>query len=249
MNLDHPLVNNIPLTFQRLAVASHETRRFREELDAARQGLEHFPDDWALLRYEIRALAAMGQMDAIPPLLAELEGMEPAGSGNPGNVLRALAVDVTRLGQAEDGQAMAERAIAWYQVRDPGGYLSGRARALLFLDQPDRALPLIRELLDQDPENMINRGLYGIALAGVGDSEGAEAEAAWFQKLDRPYLRGSNTRWRAAILAHLDRKDEAVSLLYQSLREGRSWMGLPSDPNFVPLWDYEPFERLIAPKR
>ena len=97
---------------------------------------------------------------------------------------------------------------------------------------------------------MNTHGLHGIALALTGDQAGAEAAARWCEELDRPYLRGLNTYWRAAILAHLDRKDEAVRLRRQAFEEGQSYFAMPApaDLNFQPLWGHEPYEQLIAPK-
>ena len=78
--------------------------------------------------------------------------------------------------------------------------------------------------------------------------DGAEAEARWCEELDRPYLRGGNSYWRAAILAHLGRIDEATRLRRQAFEEGKSYLPIPVDFNFRSLRGYEPYEQLIAPK-
>lgn len=41
--------------------------------------------------------------------------------------------------------------------------------------------------------------------------------------MDRPYLFGSNTAWRARIAAVLEDRDQAVALLRQAYREGQSF--------------------------
>ena len=108
---------------------------------------------------------------------------------------------------------------------------------------------LLGPLVEQDEGNVIVHGLHGVALALTGDREGAEAEARWCEGLDSPYLRGLNTYWRAAILAHLDRKEEATRLRRQAFQECQSYFSMPApaDLNFMPLWGFEPYEQLITP--
>jgi hypothetical protein len=91
-------------------------------------------------------------------------------------------------------------------------------------------------------------GLHGLALAIAGDREGAEAEERWLEELDRPGLLGYNTLSRAEIVAHLGRKDESIRLLRQASREGLHYIEIVVDPWLEPLWDYEPYQQLIAPK-
>jgi hypothetical protein len=67
-------------------------------------------------------------------------------------------------------------------------------------------------------------------------------------ELDRPYLHGAGNYWRAAILAHLDRRVEAVQVLRQALQEGLSYSLLFLDQWLMPLWDFEAFEQLVAPR-
>ncbi len=82
----------------------------------------------------------------------------------------------------------------------------------------------------------------------TGDRTQAEVQGTWLKELDRPYLFGLDTYWRAAILAHMDRRDEATRLLRQALREGVAYSVLVSVSHLMPLWGYEPFEQLMAPK-
>jgi tetratricopeptide (TPR) repeat protein len=247
MNLDHPGHQLLPLSHRWLARACHFTRRFHEELEVVRKGLELFPDDLRLRRYEIRALAAVGRVDEVPPLLDSLVALGGADGVTSHNHFLRLAVDLHRLGYEKEAQHIAERAIQWYQSRDPVRFRAAEAGAWLFLNQPGKALPLTRELRAENPNSMEYRGLHGVALAGVGEWEDAEAESDWLAGLDRRYLSGQNTFLRAAIMAHLGREETAVNLLLQALEEGLWWGGLPSDPILSPLWGYEPFDRILYP--
>ena len=235
-----------------VAEANHMLGLYREELDAARQGLERFPDDLFMRWYEIRALVALGRLDEIEQLLEQVEGMEPNLRGvtpvTPGIVFLHLVGPLSREGHSEEAHAMAERSLGWYLARDPNGYQHERALALLRANRPTEALALLGPLLERFPENVEYHIDHGIALALTGDQDGAETEEKWCAELDRPILTGIDKMCRAQILSHLDRKEEATSLLRRALQEGQSYWGLQAYPLFKPLWGYEPFEQLIAPK-
>jgi len=248
VDLDHPYWGRFPRVWRAIVSANQQTGRSLEALETARRGRERFPEDLELRRLEIRILVTMGRLDEIGPVLDAIGSMEPEGGQSPGSVFRNLSADLARLEHSVDSRMLAERALDWYQTRDPEGYQQSKARALLLIDRPEEALALIIPLVEESSESLTNHGLHGIALALTGDLEGAEAEARWCEALDRPFLGGSNTYWRTAILAHLGRREEAVRLLRQALQEGLSYRDRSFDPNFRRLWGYEPFEQLIAPK-
>jgi tetratricopeptide (TPR) repeat protein len=235
-----------------VAEANHMLGRYREELAAARQGRERFPDDLFMRWYEIRALLALGRLGEIEPLLEQVEGMEPNARGvtpvTPGRVFLNLVGPVSREGHSEEAHAMAERSLGWYLARDPDGFHLGRALALILANRPAEALPLFGQLLEQSPEEVEYHIYYGIALALTGDRDGAEAEVRWCAELDRPNLLGIDEYCRAQILSYLGRKEEATSLLRRALQEGWSFWGLQADPHFKLLWGFEPFEQLVAPR-
>jgi hypothetical protein len=117
------------------------------------------------------------------------------------------------------------------------------------------ALSTLSPLSDENPDSLPVRGVLGIAYAQADDAEGALAEATWFDNLNTPYLFGEDLYWRAAILAHLGDREEATRTLRRAHDEGFRWSNpskplgdIISDPNFRPLWGYEPFQQLIGPK-
>jgi tetratricopeptide (TPR) repeat protein len=196
---------------------------------------------------EIRALAALDRWNEVDELLQQVEGMEPAFGSTPANVFGWLAGDFAKMGHEEESQDMAQRALDWCEAQDPDEYVRFRAWALLFLERPEQAMPLIEQVLDEDPENGAFRGWRGIALAQQGDVAGAEEEAAWLEPLDLPYQHGSKAIWRAGIYAHLGQPDKAVELVRQAIRDGYSWFALTRDLLLVPLWENEEFQRILHP--
>lgn len=68
-------------------------------------------------------------------------------------------------------------------------------------------------------------------------------------KIDRPYLFGNHTYWRACIAALLNDKERAVALLQESFNQGRDFGAyLRRDIDLEPLWDYPPFKEILRPK-
>jgi len=91
--------------------------------------------------------------------------------------------------------------------------------------------------------------LLGSKNARRGDREGAMKISDELAAIDRRFLFGRHTYWRACIAAHLGEKERAVALLRESFSQGRSYrVGLHRDINLEPLWDYQPFKELLRPK-
>ena len=68
-------------------------------------------------------------------------------------------------------------------------------------------------------------------------------------KIDRRFLFGRHTYWRACIATLLGEKDRAVALLKEAFGQGRSYgVDLHRDIDLEPLWDYPPFKEILRPK-
>jgi tRNA A-37 threonylcarbamoyl transferase component Bud32/tetratricopeptide (TPR) repeat protein/TolB-like protein len=242
---DDPLWNTWVGYWSRLAQAHFALDQYEEELEAARRAKERFPRGRPPLRYEIQALVALGRVAEIGPLLDDIEAL---GSSLTHDTYMDIVGDLFRFGHADLGEALAQRTLDWCLDRDPEGFRGPSAAALMTTGRPEEALPLVQSLVDESPNSVGYRGFLGIVLAMVGDVDGAEAQERWLAELDRPFLLGLHSYWRAAVLAHLDRKEEAVPVLRDAFDEGRSFNERTVDLNLRPLWFYEPFERLVAPK-
>lgn len=245
---DDPLWSEWSAYWSRLTQAYLYLERYEEALEAARGYRERFPNNFVARQQEMAALMGLGRLEEIPSLLDEVEGMEPNASYSPGSTFRSAAVSYMYFGHLDQGRESAERAVSWYEAADPEGYRESMAIALYLAGRYQEALVILRALVDADPQSITSRGRLGVLLALTGDTAGAEAEERWLEELDRPYLLGNNTYWRAAVLAHLDRKDEAVRVLRQALAEGVSYNGRPVDPWLMPLWGFQPFQQLVAPR-
>ena len=113
---------------------------------------------------------------------------------------------------------------------------------------------VLKELVDivisDDPTSMDAMGRKAILAVKLGDRETALEIFDWFDDLDRPYLRGSNTRWKAFIAAHLGETSRAVSLLQDAFREGATFtIDYHRNYMYEPLRSDSAFQEFIRPKR
>ncbi|HSG08756.1 MAG TPA: BTAD domain-containing putative transcriptional regulator [Longimicrobiales bacterium] len=241
------LVWNWPVSWIWLADANYYLGRYEEALRVSREAIDRLPGMTLVFRRsETRALTALGRLDEIEPILAWLEQSESTWETDPAGQLIRVAADLARDGYREESMRVAERAVAWYTSHDPAP--DSLAASLLLAGRSREALDILREVVAETPDDLQAHGLAGVALARLGDREGAEAEARWFGELDRLYLRGQDKLWRAAILAHLGQADEAIQLVSQARQEGQTYLAVVGHAFLEPLWGYEPYERLMAPR-
>ena len=76
---------------------------------------------------------------------------------------------------------------------------------------------------------------------------GAQAIADSLGALRRPWLFGTNTFWRAAIVGALGNRPLAVQLLKESIAEGQCLSDSHSAPALDSLRGYPPFAALVKP--
>ena len=105
---------------------------------------------------------------------------------------------------------------------------------------------LFAELIREIPNNVEYRGYRAVSLAHLGRRDEAMAIDRWLEQIDRPYLSGAHTRWRAAIAAALGDRERALQLLHQAYDEG---MELDyyhhRDPEWESLRNYRPYQEFV----
>jgi len=73
--------------------------------------------------------------------------------------------------------------------------------------------------------------------------------SAELKNINRPYLFGNHTYWRACIAALLGESRQAVALLNEAFAQGQEFgVYIHSDMNLEPLRNYKPFQELLRLK-
>jgi hypothetical protein len=251
--------------------AHHMLGEHERELQYANLGRERFPDVVFLFRVKTRALAALGQTEAVNQVIDEILRTQ-TGGGSAGYVMLVSACELRVHGHREASDAMVARAVEWFEghgsffVTRPQARLPFSA-ALQAARRPEEARIVLHELADiiQDDARTVEttqydlrlhlavRGSLGINAAVIGHRDEAQRISDTLPIGDNPWVKADRPYWRACIAARLGDKDRAIELLTESFSKGRSYMVpygamLHAVPELEPLWNYPPFQELIRPK-
>jgi tetratricopeptide (TPR) repeat protein len=122
-------------------------------------------------------------------------------------------------------------------------------RCYELLGRWDEAYALMKELVEDHPDNVEYRGRLGSMAARLGRHDQAREAARWLEDLDRPYLFGTDKFYRAKIAAQLEEPMEAVYLLREAFAEGYGFpIWLHRQMDFESLRDFPPYQEFVRPK-
>lgn len=256
-----------------LTTAHHMVGDHAAELEAARRTRALHPDDPAALLLEVRALAALGDRDALGQVLDEaatLPGGAPSEGGRGprvGELLREAALELAAHGHAEAGQEMAARSAAWYEewVREgsPAALRRDLARSLYHAGRLDEAQAIFRELAGSGPpvvapvgfhhghlQAHMDHGYLAVLAARQGDLDAVEAWRRRLREASGPFLYGAHWFWLACLDAVTGEHDRAVARLRRALAEGLPHeMFLHADSHLLCLRSHPRYEAIMRPRR
>jgi serine/threonine protein kinase/tetratricopeptide (TPR) repeat protein len=235
------------------AEAHHMLGSYKKELEVIKTGEKYFPERLRFRAAEARALAALGKIDEVKRVIEGSLSIEST-AGTPGDVMMEAARELYAHGHKDTARGIIAAAVEWAENRPEAerkteasqGFF---AQALYTARRWDEAGGIYGSLTAGHPENIDYQGYLGTLAARRGDREGAMKISNELATIDRSFLFGSHTYWRACIASLLGEKERAVALLRESFSQGRSYrVGLHRDINLEPLWDYQPFKELLRPK-
>jgi tetratricopeptide (TPR) repeat protein len=153
-------------------------------------------------------------------------------------------------GFREEALEIARRAVGWYkQHKGEEDYRYNMARTLYRAERWQESRALFEKLSKEEPDNINFKGYLGTLAARIDNKEKALQISEELKNIDRPYLFGNHTYWRACIASLLGEKQKAVKLLKEAFNQGRGYgVYLHNDMDLEPLRDYPPFQELIKPK-
>lgn len=236
-----------------LASAYHMLGRHEEELEAVRREMPSFPGNLEVRVYEVRALAALGKADEIAKVVEE--SLATASTfGTAGMVMRTVSRELREHGAKDLSLTYARRAVQWYRDKAAGRVggdreLSRLAYALYDAEQWEESRGIVDELSRKNPEDIDYLGYLGTLAARLGKRDEALSISARLEAVERPFLFGGPSYWRACIASVLGEREQAVSLLREAFAQGSAYgVSVLSDMDLEPLREYGPFEELIKPK-
>jgi DNA-binding SARP family transcriptional activator len=236
-----------------LTQAHHLLGSHAQELEEARRARSHNADRIEPVWLEIRALAALGRLSEIYPLLDESQRLGWTPELNPGLVLVRAAEELQVHGDSAGAQEIIARFPAWFDSLDPQQKARPDVRLLLgrahyLSGRFDEARPLFEQLRSAMPANPAPLRYLGTIAARTGDTEAARTFSRELDRMTGLHLLGQHTLGRAANAARLGERQQAVALLRRAVTEGvRFGTVLHSDPDLLVLADYAPFQEFMRP--
>jgi tetratricopeptide (TPR) repeat protein len=232
------------------SLSAHQANRPTESvtalrrLDAERGFMRGFVAYWSDLTISLHVL---GQHRP------ELRAAEQARRQYPQDMM-ALGAEVRAHGQPRAAAEVLERAIAWHRSRPPEeqlgtGYRSSLGRTLYLAGHWEEARAIFAELAEAHPGSLDAGGHLGVIAARLGDHAEARRIDALLAGIDRPFLHGAHTYWRARIAAVAGERERAVQLLRDSFTQGRPFGAtLHTEMDFEPIRDHPAYRELVRPK-
>ena len=241
-----------------LSSAYHYLGEHAKELAEIRRAREVSPESLGALGLEIRARAAMGELDTVRSLADESVGFRPEWLDTPGSMMLLAGHELAAHGHPGAAAGMYEEAVAWHQ-RLPGAEAAVPRRrqelgeSLLHVGRLEEARSIFAELAAAEPDRLAYQGLLGLVAARLGDEAETARIDAWLEALERSYLFGENFYWRAVLAAWRGEAGDATALLREAYARGRPYHRNADehphvDPNLAPLRGSAGFDALATPR-
>ncbi len=238
--------------WNQLTLAHHMLGNHKQELKEARKGRKQHPEKLEALRYEARALAALGRIKEINKLIDKSLALPPQ-TESPFQIMLDTGQELRSHGYKEASLQVLERAIKWFESRpkeelETRSLRYGLARVFYEAERWEQAQDTFEVLHKEFTDNIRYLGYLGSIAARRGDKEEALRISSLLENIDRPYIFGTHTYCRAFIASLLGEKESAVRLLREAHAQGMNYFRLESVMDLEPLQDYPPFKELIKPK-
>ncbi len=237
-----------------LTEAYHMVGDYRSELVEARRGREVYPERLRMLEAEVRALAALGDIDAVWVRLDESLLLPAEGGFSPSDIMLTAAAEFRAHGDRTASFDAADRAIEWYGSRPAaeqatGWHRFGLANMYYIRERWEDARSLFEELASGAPTDVNLRGFLGVLAARRGDSEAASVISESLTGTAPPRDFGRDTYWQACIASLSGDLEQAIVLLREAYAQGRPFaIYLHRDMDLEPLRGYPPYRQFVEPK-
>jgi tetratricopeptide (TPR) repeat protein/TolB-like protein len=149
-----------------------------EELAAAREMQQRYPERRVALVLEARAWAATGDLPRLDSALVSWESLPTNVYWSQGAAMVIAAEELLRRGSDAAGRRYGERAVTWLRARlaaapDDRSHRYWLGSVLYDLERYEAARPYFESLANEFPEKLEFRGLAALVAARRGDFDGA----------------------------------------------------------------------------
>ena len=251
---------DLPGFWNLYATALHANGLYEKQLEMGKGIQRRLPQEFRSLFWQARALAALGRLAELDPVLDQGLRLPPNPEWGPHGMRMHVVIsdELVAHGHPEKAREILEGALRFYaaaptDVRSIRKHRFDVALALQRLGRLAESRSILEELLAGPPvmgaNPLVLRGNLAVVAAAQGDLKTVNEIDRWLQDSDRPFLYGANTELRARIQAILGNRDEAVRLLQQAMAQGRPYEGNEHQIfEYQGLRGYAPFEEWLRAK-
>ena len=227
----------------------HMLGRYQDALRAVAALRLVNPDDRFVDRYEMRQLAALGNVDSVNKLL-EVRLGKTNRLADAGADLYYVGIELKSHGFRDAGLRACHRAVEWYAAR-PSGERDRTpdmvAQALLCAERWNEARRAYQAALATDSLNHNARGALGAAAFHAGDRAAADSADHILARFDRD---PNAVFGRATLAALRGDREGAIRNLRWAVDHGISWGRLHSfSTDFASLEDDSRLQAMLHPNR
>ena len=240
--------------WRRLTEAYHMLGDHAREAEAARRGRHQHPEAVSTLLYEIRAKAALGEVEGVDRVADEAVAMTSDRFATAGEVLFTGSQELRAHGHRAASIELLGRAIAWqreHAAETPFPFPQRLLLARMLYEGThwEKAQDIVLTLAEDRPDDIDLLGLRGALAARTGDAPAARAMVASLRSRTGRYLYGRHLVWAARIASILADSDEAISLLRGAFARGYSYgVDLHTDMDLMLLSGHARYAELLRPK-
>ena len=241
------------------AALYHYMNDHKKGLEAARRARQLAPSDVSALRFELMALAALGDTAKISKLLdmVAIATRNRTWFGFAGDLYLMTGQELSAHGFSAAGKTVLAKAAVWFDNRTQEDWNDRNiafrgAIAFMEVDRLDDAKRIVKSLMTKYPDDRRFVGTYGRLLGQIGDTAGALRIEAQLATLPSEKFSGTPAFERAQILSVLGKREETIALLQEAFGQGVGFVSYRSRihafGNFARMRGYPPFEALITPQ-
>ncbi len=235
-----------------LAEAYHQAGEYDRSANVLLAKRTVFRDGGVLSGLLLRARAGERASATVLALVDTLLRATSDSSGSTLNRVTTGAMELRAHGDSATAARVLTMARAWIAAHPSAAPSPGHrlAEGVIFFASamPDSAKPRFTAVA-RDTTRLDAAGYLGLSEVARGDRGRARAIADSLGTLQRQWMFGANTFWRAAIVGALGEHELAVQLLQQALSEGRSMETWHYVAALGSLHGQPSFERLVRPQR
>ena len=243
-------MRNYTSYYTQLAGSNHWLGDYDRAYEVGRIQEERFPENWAPLWNQARALGAAGRTTELEEVFRRAGAREPGGgANNMGGLMAGAGMELLGHGHTEAGREVLDRAEAWMSDQPSLNPVSRNWHMFVLSAQGDwdAAHAVAEGLVEDVPANPWYHAARAMTAARSGDTEAAHEGLRWLE--ERAASTPTDPSYSGYVLHALGEDDAAVQAFRDALDQGWTYNGWwHVDEGLAGLRGRSDFQAFLAPQ-